>query len=289
MSDAAVRPRTTRDTSAAVGGDGWRRRTLAAVALLAAAVPFSLRLGRNVPGTAVASLPGSYDAAVVATTLALALVAVGLAVGTPDRVERVALSSLAAFAPLAFAADAAYLPAAGAVTAAGGVVAWRRLARETPDRARIRTARLLFGGAAVAGVGCSLGATTGLVPVVGRRVGTLLALLAAAAAGVAVGVRAVDWAAGAVTASLVYLAGTTAPYVAGAVALVAGGVVGASLPLLAAGVGGLAAASVGSLRRGSFVPACGALVVLVGGVPVTVSRALAVVLGVAFVLGGDRA
>lgn len=290
MSDASVRARRVSTTSIRPTAERQRWHVaLAALTLLVAAVPFGLRLLRNVPGTNLAAATAVYETVVLAATLGPALAAVALAVTVVDLVERVSLLTLAVFSPLALLADAAYLPAAAAVTVAGGVVAWRRLDRGETIHSLPWAGRYLLAGATTAAVGGSLAATVGLAPVVVHQSGTMLALVAAVAVALATDSRRIDWAAGALAASLVYAAGTTAPYVTGAVALVVGGAVGVSLPLLAAGIGGIVAASVTSLRRGAFVPACGALMLLVGGVPVTVPRALVVTLGVAFVLGGELA
>ncbi|WP_435101415.1 hypothetical protein [Halarchaeum sp. P4] len=282
MTDATARLR--RPAGTATGRRDWRP-ALAALALLAAAVPFARRLVVNLPGTVVPGLASAYGASVTVAVLGPALAAAGLALGTTDRVERVSLVALAVFAPLTLAADAAYLPAAGIVTLAGGVAVWRRLTRVESTGLR-RVGRALLGVAAVAAIGCSLAAAVGLAPASVRQTGTVLALGAAVATGVAADADMLDWSAGALAASLAYALGTSAPYVTGAVALVVGGVVGASLPLLVAALGGVTAATVASVRQRAVGPACGALLVLVAGAPVTVPRALAAVLGVVVVLGG---
>lgn len=289
MSRAAVPTRFAAALESADGTHEAWRPALAVVALLAAAAPFGLRVARNVPGSPLASFAGGHEAAVVVGTLGPALAALGVALSTPDRVERVALLGLAVFAPLALVADAAYAPAAAGVALSGAVVAWRRLARARPARTVPRLGRPLLAGLAVAALVVALAASVGVASPVGRQAGTLLTLAAAVAAGLAADARAVDWALGIALAGVVHAAGASMPYVAGAVALVGGGAVGAPLSALSAGVGGLAAATVATARRRALVPACGALLLCVAAVPVTVSRALAAALGVAFLLGGESA
>lgn len=287
MSRAAVPTRFAAALESVDGThDAWRP-ALAVVALLAAAVPFALRVARNVPGSPLASLAGGHEAAVVVGTLGPALAALGFALATTDRVERVALLGLAVFAPLALVADAAYAPAAAGVVLSGAVVAWRRLARARPTRVVPLLGRPLLAALAVAALIVALAASVGVASPAGRQVGTLLTLAAAVAAGLAVDARALDWALGIALAGVVHAAGASMPYVAGAIALVGGGAVGASLGTLSAGLGALAAATVATARRRALVPACGALLLCVAAVPVTVSRALAAALGVALLLGGE--
>lgn len=289
MSDTSLRTRAFGETRRSITvGERRRRAILAVLAFGTAAIPFVLRLVLNAPGSTLAAFADSYESAVLAATVVPALAAGGLAVETADPIERVALLGIAVFGPLVLVADAAYVPAAVAVTVAGGVVAWRRLDHRDVDATVPRVGGWLLAGTAVAAVGASLAATVGFAPMAVRQAGSVLALVAALATAMAVNARTDDWAVGAVAASLVYAAGTFAPYVTGAVALVAGGAVGSSLPLLAAGIGSVTAATVASIRRRDLIPTCGALLVLVAGVPVTVPRALAVLLGVAFLLGGEQ-
>jgi len=250
---------------------------VAAVAVLAMAL---LRAAVNSP----LSVPGAADAYPVVRLAALALPALAaLAVGvrTDDRLERVGLSFAGVFCLLATVSAAATVPAAGAVVAGGGLAVATRLDRNrrwlTLARAAVVAAFLL---AATLALGESMGVFAG-----GRTAGTTLALLGLAALPVTASPPRAAWAAGGTSFALVVLAGAVAPFVTGAVVLVEAAVVGAPLVLVALGVGGGVAAATTGAVRGNAGWLFGGLLLLAAGVPATVPRALAVVLGLGLVVG----
>lgn|GEM_PF-923860 len=263
---------------------------LGAVALVPTAGVLVLRLARNAP----VGLPSVERAAAPAMTglaaVVPALAVLGLAVDTDARAERVALAAVGTFALVGAAADAAWLPAAAAVlvgTSAALVVALaeRAHARVGPvDSLGVAFAPVAR-PAAVAALGAlalawSLAASAGLGTTTLRPAGAAVAFATLAALPLARGVDGtVELGLWAVGAFGVVVAAASAPFVAGAVALVALGAGTVPLALLALGTGGALATVVADARRRAFGPAVAAALLLSAGVPATLPRAVAFALG----------
>lgn len=269
----------------------WRparvRRSAGALALAAAGSAFVVRLAVNAPGEPSAVIAAATGPVQTVALVGPALAALVLGVTTDRPLVRVGLLFAGVFGLLGALASTARVPAAGATVAGGTLVAVGHLPRA---RTWHVTRRWLVAGALLVGVALSLAGTSGVAPATTRPLGSKLALAGIGASAVYV---ASDWrgvAAGLASAGLVVWFGTQAPFVLGSLALVGGAVVGASLPLLAVGAGGgVATTATGLLSNRSDVALGGALL-LVAGVPATLSRALAVVLGLALLTlpGGER-
>jgi hypothetical protein len=266
--------------------------TLAGLCALLPVVATTLyRVANNAPG----SLPGRVtDLAAVVLPAAVAgpaVAALGLAAVAERSGERVGLTLVGAFGLVALASPTAWLPAVvGAVVGAGALAGdrlWPRVRRRDATAVRPALAAL----ALVAGVAVSLAATAGVAPATGRPLGGALALVGAGLVPTLVEVDRLDLLWGGVVAVAGVALATNAPYVAGAVLLVGGGVVGVPLGLVALGVGGAVAALVAGLRRGRGDAAFGGALLLAAGVPGTLPRALGVVVALALLVpaGGESA
>lgn len=258
--------------------DGASPRHLAGgLALLAAAAPFVTRVAINAR-TTVGPAAATWTGLLSAFALAGPAVAAGvLAVTTTVDAERVGLAFVAAFGLLALASPAAAVPAAAAVVGGGGVAVaarWRALPGRHVDWRAVPVLGI------VVGVALSLGAAMGLAPAVARPPGAHLSMLGVAATPALLGHGRRDWALGGAVAGLLVAAGVMAPFVTGAVTLISGGVVAVSLPVMAAGLAGLVTTASAGIRTRHAPAALGAGLLLVAGVPATLPRAMAAVLGV---------
>lgn len=239
-------------------------------------------------------------------------------------VTRVGLVAAGVFACLTAISPSAAVPASGVLVASTGLVfvpsivdrlraaAGDARARDAGSRSRALAAVVRSVAAAIvalaltAAVALSLGATTGLLPVGSRSPGTTATLLGLMATPFAVGASRRALLAGGVIAAGVYAAVTTAPFVAGAVVLTVGAAIDPSVVVLSLAVGGVSATILRGLSssdrngpsRTGFDPttaagrgfdvAIGGVLLLAAGVPATVPRAIAVVLGGWFLLSGGR-
>ncbi|ESP89693.1 hypothetical protein K933_01851, partial [Candidatus Halobonum tyrrellensis G22] len=131
----------------------------------------------------------------------------------------------------------------------------------------------------------SLAATAGVAPATLRPLGTAVALVGVGASPAVVGADRTGLLAGAVAGTVALWFAAGAPYVAGAVLLVGGGVVGAPIALVALAVAGGVAGLVSALRRGRSETAVGVGLALAAGVPATLPRALGVVVAVSLLAG----
>ncbi|MFB6183793.1 MAG: phosphate ABC transporter permease [Haloarculaceae archaeon] len=252
------------------------RRWSAAAALLTVTAVAVVRLLANLPGGGPAF--ASRVAPLARASAALVPAAGALAVGiTTDRWPvRVGLLSVGAFGVLAAVRSAAAVPAAGAVTAGAVLLVVDAVNLADDDRRRS-----LVGALVAAAVALSLGSATGLLPSPARTGGTVAFLGALALTPVLARPGRFDWSLGGIAAAGVLLVGVAFSYVTGAVALVVGDVLGASLIALAAGVGGATVAASSAAADDRPLLAAGVALVVLAGVPATVPRATAVVLGVA--------
>jgi hypothetical protein len=266
-----------------------------ALAFVPIAAAAAYRVAHNAPG----SLPGPF-AELAAPLLPFAVVGPAVAglllASVADRpVQRVGLAFAGGFGLVALAPSAWYPATAGVVCGGASAVgslavgAWRddRSARQNrPTPARYAT----VAGVLVAAAMASLAATAGVAPATLRPLGSSAALLGVGLAPLLTGTDGSSLAVGAVAGGLSFAAVASLPYVAGAVLLVGGGVVGAPVALVVLAVAGGAAALAATLRRGRYDRACGAGLLLVAGVPATPPQALSVLLALVLLApGGDAA
>lgn len=230
---------------------------------------------------------GSMDVLLLAATVGPALGALGIAATTGDSVERIGLAFVAVFGLLSLVPSAT-TAAVVAVVAGGSLAAverWREAGRPVDWHAL--PVVLLAGSVAV-----SLFGGIGIEPTTFRSIGSRLALLGAAATPALLGHGRVDWAFGGLAAAVLVAVGLTAPFVTGAVTLIGAGAVGASLLVLAVGLAGLITTASAATRTRHWHALLGAGLVFAAGVPASMPRALAVVLGVLLLIeprGGGSA
>ncbi|WP_336037266.1 hypothetical protein [Halobacterium yunchengense] len=284
---ASDRERTTPTLSRAGRLLDRRGVVLAAgsVALLAVAVRATVRVLANLPfePVAVPAAVRATTAGVAPALLAVALVAV--AVASPRPTTRTGLLFAGVFALLAAVDAAVALPASVAVVAGGGLAVFGALGRPaTPTAARWH----LAAGAFLLGIAGSLAGGVGVLDG-GRSLGAVLVLAALAALGLRASGDRLALVAGALAFVGVAAASTANPYVAGTALLVGFAVVGAPGLLVGLAVAGGTAAVVTGLRRRDYGLAVGAGLLVLAGMPATLPRAAAVLLGVALaVVGVDR-
>ena len=259
----------------------------------------AVRVGLNLP----VSLPVGdlYPVATWVATVAPALGLLAIAVVTDRPSVRVGLTFAAVFALLSLVAQPAVLPATVALMAAVGLVTATQVGRRWVERdgdgalGWVRSERQPDGIAAdVVAVGIAGGALISLVAGIGvapaslRPLGSKVVLISIAATPVFV-----DWdrealVAGIVAAAAVAAFGLAEPFVTGAVSLVVGGIVGASLPLLLVATAGVTTVLWTSVRDGQFAIALAAGALLVAGVPATIPRGLAVLTAITLLTTTER-
>jgi len=224
----------------------------------------------------VSGVAASMETIAFAATLGPAVAALAIAAVTDDEIERVGLAFVGTFAVLLTLTMAVFVPAMVAIAGGGALAVGRRWQRL--DRARdwhLLPVALLLGAVVV-----SLLGSIGVEPATLWPIGSHLALLGMAATPALLGHGRGDWAFGGVVAGVLVAVGVSAPFVTGAVTLIGGGVVGASLLVLAVGLCGLVTSASAALRQRHWYGLVGAGLLLAGGVPTTTPRALAVILGV---------
>jgi hypothetical protein len=240
-----------------------------------------VRVALNLP----ADLPvaGAYPTALAIATIAPALGLTALGLRAEQPVYRVGLLFAGVFGLLTLVAEPAVVPATIALLVVVLGVASLQLRDHVTAR---RFDRVLVVATLAAGGVLSLAAGIGVETTTLRPVGSQLVLLAIAATPVFV-----DWdrealAVGIGVGLAVLAVGLGAPFVTGAISLVVGGVVGASLPLLFVGTVGATILLWAGLRTGRTELAIAAGLLLVAGIPATVPRGLAFLTALAL-LGGD--
>jgi hypothetical protein len=256
--------------------------TLAAVAVLALA---GYTAAKNAPGTLPDAVAALEPLLVRASLVVPAAGAVAVAVTSPRVRERLGLLFVGVFGLLAAVSPAAALPAAFAALA-GGTVAVSASAPETgtvAGRARVLVLALVLGGAAV-----TLASVLGVASATARPLGSTFVLLGVAGTPLFARSSWPAWTVGGLATLAVFAVADAAPFVVGAVALVAGGVVGAPLWAVALAVGGALTAAVAALADRQPATAAGALVLLGAGVPASVPGLVAVAFGATLLAGGDR-
>lgn len=261
------------------------------LALATVAVGTGLRILGNLPFEPVA-LPAVIETGVRAgTPLVVALATVAVALGT-DGSTRVGLLFVGVFGLLAALVSGASVAAMVGVTLGGWVALGGRVVpgggmapggwggRPLGDPRSVTVAALFAGG-----VTASLSSAVGMGP---RGFGTLLTLAGIAALPALVDRDWRDVTVGALAVVAVLGAAVTSPYVAGATLLVGFAITGVPLLVVALAVGGCATTVSAGVRAREAVRVAGAALCLLAGVPVTVPRATALLLGATLLLAGPR-
>ncbi|WP_135807024.1 hypothetical protein [Halorussus marinus] len=262
------------------------------VAGLLAVVPVAgatlYRVAHNAPGpvpAGVAELAAVGLPTAVAGPAVAALVLAALA-DAPG--ERVGLAFAGGFGLLAIASPAAWYPAAAGTVCGGALAVAERARRLGADASLRRACRVGVGAVLATGVGVSLAASAGVAPATLRPIGSVAALVGIGLTPALVGWDRASLAAGALAGGLTFGLATSAPYVAGAVMLVGGGVVDAPLGLVAFAVAGGVAGIVRGGRRRRPDRSLGAGLVVAAGVPGTLLGALGVVVALALLADGGE-
>ncbi len=234
-------------------------------------------------------LQAMYDVAIPMALVGPAFAALVLGVTADTVVKRVGFVAIGVFGLLTAITPQLAVATAGVVVAGGILI----LAPQIRDESRWDSAiPTIVAIAIMLGVTFSVGATTGLLPVRFRAIGSICAFIGVAGIPVLVRPTTIAWVGGGVTAVAIVAAAITAPFVTGAVALVVSGSIGAPLLLLALGIAGAVTTVLTGLTRTAAAPTIGGLLILTGGSPATVPRAITILVGLTFVLnagilGGD--
>ncbi|MBX0293343.1 hypothetical protein [Haloarcula nitratireducens] len=263
----------------ALAGERYRAvRTAGTVALAAVALRTAVRVLHNVPFDPVTFGPTLRAGVALGTPLVLALALVTCALATTEAPARVGLLFAGVFGPMAALSDAATLPAVAAVTVGGGLALLGTLG---VPASRNDWPRWVVAAGLVAAVGVSLGSSVGVVDGGLRALGAALALGSLAALPLGTAVDRAGAVAGGVGFAAVALASGAKPYVVGSALVTGFAVVGVPHLLVALAVAGAAAAAVTGVRRDALSPslAVGASLLLLAGVPATLPRAMAVLVG----------
>jgi hypothetical protein len=275
----------------AVGGVTVSRRRVvigtSLIALLAVALRSALRLLANIPFEPVVVSPAIRTAAVTAVPITAGGALAGIALTDDRPTVRIGLLFAGVFGLLGLLSPAATFPAVIAVTGGAGLALLGTLG--VPDSLSYRSLRSRVIAAGVVGaIALSLADSTGIVQGL-HGVGSLLALTALAAVATRTERSRVAAGAGILTAALVVYASAASPFVVGSALLVVFAVTGVPHLLFALAVAGGTAAATAGLSRRAYPLAIGAVLLVLAGVPVTLPRAMVVVLGAALVvLDWDR-
>lgn len=251
------------------------------LALLPTAAILLVRVGINAPFAPDLPYGSVYDPIAALAVLGPAVGALTISVTTRDDVRRVVMAFAGVFGLLSFVARPAVVPAFVAIAMATGALVISH--GERPISAD-EIAESIVGFAFLAGVTLSVAGGLGFEPATTRRLGSVAVLLAIAGTpafvewryrtllvGIGVGIAAAS-------------VGLAAPFVTGAASLVGGGIVGVSLPVLVVAiVGGSTLVATGIDHR-SYEPTVAGLLFLSAGVPATVPRGLALLIGLAVLL-----
>jgi hypothetical protein len=249
-----------------------RRDAVAAVAAVALLVRMLATAVANAPD-GVSGVGG--EALFAASTGVAALAAVGVALTVDDPVAGVGLLFVGVFGLLSTLTGAVALPAAVAV--GGGTAA---VAAAVASRRSLQPSTAAAGGLLLVALVVSLvGGVGGAASL--RGPASTLALLGVAGTPLFAATTGRTTLAGTLAFGAVLAVGLANPFVAGAVTLVGGGVVGTSLPVVALAAGGAVTAGSAAARRGEWGLLAGVALVALAGVPATLGRAVPFALGVA--------
>lgn len=253
----------------------------------AAAVAFLLVARTAVTVPLAGNTAGSHAALAVAeSAAAFGPAAVSVAVGLVADSEwtLVGLVAAGSFALLAVTVPAVGIVAAGVVSIASLLV----LVPAVVDGGRWSLRRTAFATLVVGGIVLSLGANTGLLAPGVRSLGSTVALLALAVSPMAVGASPRALGVGVLAAIAVGAGATAVPFAAGAAMLAVGAAVDPGIVAASAGVGGAVAVIAEGLSRRAALLTASAVLLLAAGVPATVPRAVAVVLGAHLLVIAER-
>ncbi|MDR5656437.1 hypothetical protein RH831_04485 [Halodesulfurarchaeum sp. HSR-GB] len=246
-----------------------------AVALLLVTIVDSGPVGTRFPS-------GIHEPIALLAILGPASAALVLGLNTADVSVRVAMLFVGVFGLLSAVSETAMAPAA--IALAGATVLLAATAVKTADSPGQVVVTVAF----TVGVLASMAGAFGFEPAFTRSLGSV------AVAGAIVGLPAfVGWSrrsvfvgllAGAVVAGV----GIAVPALVAAVGLLGMGIVGLPLAVLVVGAVGGGTAVTRAVETGRLPMALAGLLVLVAGVPATIPRALALIVGVALLLEGSR-
>lgn len=283
MTDVPTRVRASVPAAETIVGTGPEQglRIAGLLALLPTAAILLVRVGINAPFAPRLPYNTLYDPIATLALVGPAIGAILVGVTTDDDVYRVALAFAGVFGLLSAIARPASLPASVAIVAAVGLVILTHARRPfSPDE----VAETVVGGVFLAGVTLSMAGGLGIEAATTRPLGSTAILLAIA--GTPVFVNWSRWSAfvGFLAGAAFAGFGLAAPFVTGAASLVGGAIVGVSLPVMVvAVVGGVTVVATGIERRTVETTSSG-LLLLTAGVPATVPRGLALLLGLAILL-----
>lgn len=253
------------------------------IALLTVFANTAVRILANMPFDPVAVPATVRSVLTVAAplTVAFALATIGL---TDDRATvRVGLLFAAVFGLLGVVVPTTVLPAivalaGGSALALSGTLGW-------PESRSYRALRRRgIAAGFVLAVACSLAAATGILGSTVYSLGTTLALVSVAAVGTRSAGSLLAGGAGLLTIVALVAVSASSPFIVGSALLVAFAVTGVPHALVALAVGGAVAAAVAGVLRREYTLTAGAALLVLAGAPVTLPRALTLLLGATLVL-----
>lgn len=285
---------TRKETMAGLSGVSIERETVIAwplTAVLGVAATGSivmmaiLRIGINAPLHLPAIAQSGYHIVAGAALAVPAIAALGIGLTGDDLTELIGLVTVGVFGLLAVGISPSRVPALGAIVGGGVVAVLARLRSMESNGWSWDTGRrgLVVGGLLVGAV-VSIGSTTGVLPPPSRTWGSALSMAGLTATPMLLEPAGREWVVGGIAFVAVLVAGVVAPYVMGAIVLVAGAVVGIPLLLIALGIGGGVTTIARAAARGRLFPLLGASCLLAAGVPTTTPRLIAFVLGLFFLI-----
>ncbi|WP_135302038.1 phosphate ABC transporter permease [Haloarcula amylovorans] len=261
-------------------------RVAGGVALAAVALRTLLHVLHNVPFDPVTLGSALRAGVTLGTSLVLSLALLVCALAATAASARVGLLFAGVFGPMAVLSDAATLPAVAAVTIGGGLALLGTLG--APD-SRNDWLRWVVAAGLVAAVGISLGSSVGVVDGGVRALGTALTLGSLAVLPLGTAVDRTGAVAGGVGFATVAIVSGAKPYVVGSALVTGFAVVGVPHVLVALAVAGAVGAAVAGVRRDALSLSIGACLLLLAGVPATLPRAMAVLVGATLVVLGREA
>lgn len=278
------RARSLADSTVSASQTTGVRLTAAVAAVAGLGSLTATRVILNTPVGLPASASGVwFDAVATAAVVGPASAALLLGVTTEEAWTRIGLVLVGVFGLLSMASASAALAATGTVVVGGWLVLAGRVVATDQQTSRLASG-VVVAISLLVGLTCSLFGAVGVEPGALRPAGTTLALAGMAATPLAFRPRTTAFAVGGFAAGLTFYLTGAAPFVSGAVVLIAGSVVGASALLLAVAVGGLTATVAEGAASRRIAPTAAGLLLLTAGVPSSIPRALGAVLAVGFVL-----
>ncbi|WEL21424.1 hypothetical protein [Halorhabdus sp. BNX81] len=261
--------------------DDIDREVLALPAVIAAGTLFVSRVAINARAEVPIDLVALQEWLVPLTAMACAgsLLAIAVVHGKPF--EMLGLAFVGVFGVAGSVARPAYTPTVVAIVVGTPIALGDRL--RTDEGVRVGPA--LVTGVLLSGLVASLAGTLGVDVALSRSLGSQLTLVGVAGTPVFLARGRGDWLVGAVGAGLLVALGVFTPFLLGATGLVAGAVVGATVPVMALAVGGLTTTASAALRTRHRPALLGAGLLLFAGIPATVPRALPFILALTLLVG----